>query len=126
MQFGVPLDECGPLVERLLTAVHDEELCDVAFDALSSMVSIRLWPRIIYYNGFRMKSILGLWHGVYKKDRWRVTDFERKISLSKRILMQLSSRDGAASALCKDVCYTVERKPPHTRALYISSFWLPG
>jgi hypothetical protein len=40
VQFGVPLDECGPLVERLIAAVHDDELCDVAFDALSSMVNI--------------------------------------------------------------------------------------
>jgi hypothetical protein len=40
VQFGVPLEECGQLLERLLAAVHDDELSDVALDALSSMVSI--------------------------------------------------------------------------------------
>ena len=39
VQFGVPLDESGEIIERLLSAVHDEELSDVAFEALSSMVS---------------------------------------------------------------------------------------
>jgi hypothetical protein len=54
VQFGLPLDECGPLVECLLTAVHDEELSDVAFDALSSMVSssictsVHLYLRLIF------------------------------------------------------------------------------
>lgn len=39
VQFGVPLDESGDLIERLLAAVNDEELSDVAFEALSSMVT---------------------------------------------------------------------------------------
>jgi hypothetical protein len=64
VQFGLPLDECGPLVECLLTAVHDEELSDVAFDALSSMVSssictdtlkVRLIFTILFFK--RMLSV---------------------------------------------------------------------
>jgi len=39
VQFGVPLDESSALVDKLLAAVHDEELSDVAFEALSSMIS---------------------------------------------------------------------------------------
>ena len=38
VQFGVPLDESGEIIERLLAAAEDEELSDVAFEALSSMV----------------------------------------------------------------------------------------
>lgn len=39
IQFGVPLDESAALIDKLLAAVHDEELSDVAFEALSSMIS---------------------------------------------------------------------------------------
>ena len=33
------MDQMGPLIEQLLTAVHDEELFDCSLDALSSIVS---------------------------------------------------------------------------------------
>jgi len=39
VQFGVPLEESEELIQRLLAAVHDEELADVAFESLSSMVT---------------------------------------------------------------------------------------
>jgi len=39
VQFGVPLDESGEIIERLLSAANDDELSDVAFEALSSMVT---------------------------------------------------------------------------------------
>ena len=42
----MPLDESGEIIDRLLTAVQDEELSDVAFEALSSMVSDHLVPAI--------------------------------------------------------------------------------
>ena len=40
----MPLDESGEIIDRLLTAVQDEELSDVAFEALSSMVSDEYLP----------------------------------------------------------------------------------
>ena len=39
VQFGVPMEETAPLVERLLMAVQDEELFDSSLDAVSSIVS---------------------------------------------------------------------------------------
>jgi len=39
LQFGVPLDNCDPIVERLLQCVQDEELQDTVIEALSSLVS---------------------------------------------------------------------------------------
>ena len=39
VQFGVPMDQMGPLIEQLLGAVRDEELFDCSLDALSSIVS---------------------------------------------------------------------------------------
>ena len=39
VQFGVPMDEMTPIIERLLGAVNDEELFDCSLDALSSIVS---------------------------------------------------------------------------------------
>ena len=39
VQFGVPLQESEPLIEKLLVATQDEELADVAFESLSSMVT---------------------------------------------------------------------------------------
>jgi len=39
VQFGVPMDQMGPIIEQLLSAVHDEELFDSSLDALSSIVS---------------------------------------------------------------------------------------
>ena len=35
----MPLEESEELIQRLLAAVHDEELADVAFESLSSMVT---------------------------------------------------------------------------------------
>lgn len=39
VQFGVPLDSCDPVVDRLLHCVGDEELQDTVIEALSSLVS---------------------------------------------------------------------------------------
>ena len=39
VQFGVPMEETAPLVERLLMAVQDEELFDSSLDTVSSIVS---------------------------------------------------------------------------------------
>ena len=39
VQFGVPIEESEQLIERLLAATQDEELADVAFESLSSMVT---------------------------------------------------------------------------------------
>ena len=39
VQFGVPMEETAPLVERLLMAVQDEELFDSSLDAVSSIIS---------------------------------------------------------------------------------------
>lgn len=39
VQFGLPLDSCDPIVDRLLQCVGDEELQDTVIEALSSLVS---------------------------------------------------------------------------------------
>ena len=39
VQFGLPMEETAPIVERLLLAVQDEELFDCSLDALSSIIS---------------------------------------------------------------------------------------
>ena len=39
VQFGLPMEETAPIVERLLLAVQDEELFDCSLDALSSLIS---------------------------------------------------------------------------------------
>ena len=39
VQFGVPMEQMGPIIERLLVSVHDEEVFDCSLDALSSIVS---------------------------------------------------------------------------------------
>ena len=39
VQFGVPMDEMSPLIDRVLAAVKEEELFDCSLDALSSIVS---------------------------------------------------------------------------------------
>ena len=39
VQFGVPMEEMSPLIDRVLAAVREEELFDCSLDALSSIVS---------------------------------------------------------------------------------------
>ena len=39
VQFGVPMEEMSPLIDRVLASVRDEELFDCSLDALSSIVS---------------------------------------------------------------------------------------
>ena len=39
VQFGLPLDSCDPIVDRLLACVGDEELQDTVMEALSSLIS---------------------------------------------------------------------------------------
>ena len=39
VQFGLPLDSCDPIVDRLLACVADEELQDTVMEALSSLIS---------------------------------------------------------------------------------------
>lgn len=39
VQFGIPMEETVPIVDRLLASVQDEELFDSTLDALSSIIS---------------------------------------------------------------------------------------
>ena len=39
VQFGLPLDSCTPIVDRLLACVGEEELQETVMEALSSLIS---------------------------------------------------------------------------------------
>ena len=60
VQFGIPMEETGPIVERLLLAVQDEELFDCSLDALSTIISHPDTHKYVnLLKGF-LQQILGL------------------------------------------------------------------
>ena len=60
VQFGIPMQETAPLVDRLLASVQDEELFDSSLDALSSIISHPETHKYVnLLKGF-LEKILGL------------------------------------------------------------------
>ena len=60
VQFGIPMEETAPLVDRLLASVQDEELFDSSLDALSSIISHPDTHKYVnLLKGF-LEKILGL------------------------------------------------------------------
>lgn len=60
VQFGIPMEETAPIVERLLVSVQDEELFDCALDTLSSIISHPDTHKYVNLLKSFLQQILGL------------------------------------------------------------------